>query len=329
MRGTGLQAEKTHRVIFFGGGGDIAAAYREACPQGWELMLHDEIAPDDLPQRLSWADAIIHRDRPITTDHLKHLKRVRIVQRHGVGLDSLDVGILKSAGIHVCVNPEGTEPVAEHTILLMLAALSGLIEMSADVKSGNWRQDGSALSRRSLVGATVGLAGYGRIGRAVARRLPAFGCRINVLSKSMPLGLSDTSTGPMVTNVASLDELFSESNVLSLHLPLTDATLRIVNRRVLSLLPEGAVLVNTARGGLLDTEDVLDSLERGSLAALAVDVMNHPDRLPDSKLIQHPRVIATPHIAAATSETTSRKVRFTYANLQRAVLGQPLLERRA
>jgi phosphoglycerate dehydrogenase-like enzyme len=199
--------------------------------------------------------------------------------------------------------------------------------MNADVKSGNWNRDEFALSRHSLAGATVGLVGYGRIGKSVARRLPAFGCRINVLSRSMPLGLSDANAGPLVTNVSSLEELFAKSNVVSLHVPLTDSTRGIIDRSLLSLLPEGAVIVNTARGGLLRSEDVLDALESGPLAALAVDVMEQSERLVNRKLIEHPRVIVTPHIAAATTDSSIRKVRFTYANMQRAVLGQPLLER--
>lgn len=316
-----------HLALYFGSDDEIADVYRKACPSGWELAFHDELDEQELARALASAEAIIHRNRPITAYHLGRAPKLRIVQRHGVGLDSLDVNLLLSNHVSLCVNPEGTEAVAEHTMLLILASMRPLCEMSADVKDGNWRRDRFSGRSRSLVGATVGIAGYGRIGKAVARRLAPFGCRINILTRSMRVGPSDPTSGPLVTNLGSMTELFSRSDIVTLHLPLTSSTSGIVDRNLLDVMPKGAVLVNTARGGLLQTHAVLEALESGKLWALAVDVMSNTDALRDDRLIKHPNVVATPHSAAATRDTFTRKVRFTFANLQRAAAGQPLLER--
>lgn len=319
--------EVQRRVLFFGGEDEIANAYRKWCPPRWSIDFFDELDADELSEALRSADAFIHRDRPIRNEHLAAAGRVRVIQRHGVGLDSLDVDLIRAHHVPVCANPEGTEAVAEHAVMLILAAMRNLCEMNLDVKNGHWRRDRFSPRSRSLVGASVGIAGYGRIGRAVARRLRTFGCRTRVYSRSARPGGSTGSDGPLVTFVRSIEELFATSEVVTLHLPLTSETLGVVDTRLLKNLNPGSVLVNTARAGLLRTADVVRALEDGTLSAAAVDVMNDTGSLDQDPLITHPRVIATPHAAAATRDTFDRKVRFTFANLDRAAEGQPLLER--
>ncbi|MEX2547598.1 MAG: D-isomer specific 2-hydroxyacid dehydrogenase family protein [Chloroflexota bacterium] len=320
--------EPPRRALFFGGEDAIADAYRRSCPAGWSVDFFDSLDAEALNEALESADAFIHRDRSIRSEHLAAAARVRVIQRHGVGLDTLDVDLISAHHIPVCANPEGTEAVAEHAVMLILSAMRGLCEMNLDVKTGHWRRDRFSPRSRSLVGATVGIAGYGRIGRAVARRLRTFGCRIRVYSRSVRPGGSTGGDGaPVVTFVGSVEELFSTSDIVSLHLPLTTDTFGVVDSRLLKHFRPGSVLVNTARGGLLRTGDVVRALDDGTLSAVAVDVMADTGNLAKDPLIAHPRVIATPHAAAATRDTFDRKVRFTFANLDRAVDGQPLLER--
>src|SRR6185437_12715501 len=167
---------------------------------------------------------------------------LRVIARTGVGLDSIDLEAASREGVVVTTTP-GTnhETVADHTLGLILAVLRNLRRLDADVRGGGWRDFSLPLSQ--LYGATVGVVGYGAIGRAVGRRVKAFGATLLVHD---PLG------APQEEELVELADLLRRSQVVSLHLPLTPATTKLIDARRLALLPPGAVLVNTSRGPIVD-----------------------------------------------------------------------------
>jgi D-3-phosphoglycerate dehydrogenase / 2-oxoglutarate reductase len=227
--------------------------------------------------------------------------RLLVVCRGGPVNVNLDAAA--AAGVEVRTTPgRNAVAAAEHTVALLLAALRQIPDRHAGVREGVWRSDLYALSEvgSELNGSTVGLVGYGAIGRRVGRILRAFGAEVLV---------SDPYADPTTLDGAApveLPELLERSAVLSLHARLTPQTTRMVGAKELARLPRGAVLVNTARGGLLDYEAVVDALDSGHLGAAAFDVFDAEPLPAGSRLRTAPRVVLTPHLAGATRQTAQR-----------------------
>jgi D-3-phosphoglycerate dehydrogenase / 2-oxoglutarate reductase len=203
-------------------------------------------------------------------------------------------------GIAVRSTPGRNAPAAaEHTVALLLAALRRIPDVHATVRDGQWRGDLYALSAagRELSGTTTGLIGYGAIGARVARILRAFDSRVLVY---------DPYTSPDSSFVSTVDELFERSSVVSLHARLTPETRHIVDAAALARMPRGGVLVNTARGGLVDYDAVVDALESGHLGAAAFDVYDPEPVSKDARLLTALNVVLTPHLAGATVQTAER-----------------------
>ena len=209
------------------------------------------------------AAAIVSTD-PFDAEVLDSAVALRVIARVGVGTDSIDLEAAARRGVAVCTTPGANAAcAADHTLALMLAALRRVPEHDRAVRSGEWPRTGEA-TPWELNGATVGLIGYGAIGRLVRRRLSGFAVRVLVCDPYAP-----DEPG---TDRAGLDALLAESDVVSLHVPLTRSTRGLLDRSRLALMRPGAVLVNTARGELVDEEALADALERGALRAAALDV---------------------------------------------------------
>jgi D-3-phosphoglycerate dehydrogenase len=219
---------------------------------------------------------------------------------------NVNLAAAAAAGVEVRTTPgRNAVAAAEHTIALMLAALRQIPDRHAGVRAGEWRSDLYALDQvgTELAGSTVGLVGYGAIGRRVGRMLAAFDARVLVHDP-----YADPATLDGATQVG-LTELLDRSAVVSLHARLTAETSGLVGAAELARLPRGAVLVNTARGGLLDYGAVVDALESGQLGAAAFDVFDTEPLPAGSRLLTAPRVVLTPHLAGATRQTAERAAR--------------------
>jgi phosphoglycerate dehydrogenase-like enzyme len=222
---------------------------------------------------------------------------LRVLVRTGIGHDTVDLDAATARGIAVCTTPDGpTVSTAEHTVALLLAAAKRLGDAQACLRRG----EGDHVARSEaveLAGRTLGLVGYGRIGRRVAAVAEALGMRVLVYDPFAPVDRE---------RAGSLDELLAASPVVSLHLPLTPDTRHLLDRRRLGLLPEGAIVVNCARGGLIDTDALLAAVDGGPVAFAALDVTD-PEPLPvGHPLLDHPRVLVTPHVGSATVEARRR-----------------------
>ncbi len=237
-------------------------------------------------------DAILSRQGPVTAAVMDAAPGLRIIARHGVGVDDVDIAEAQRRGIVVTRAPgSNTQAVAEHTLALLLALTKDLPLLSAQVAAGAWRGAGTKV--RDVAGLRLGLVGCGAIGQAVARLAAAFGMSAAAYDPAGP-------DSPDVARLPTLQALLARSDVLSLHLPLLPATRHLIGTAELAALPPGAIVLNTARGGLIDEAALHDAIEAGHLAGAGLDVFEDEPPPKDHPLRRHPRVICTPHVAGVT-----------------------------
>lgn len=236
--------------------------------------------------------AILSRQGGVTRAVLDAAPRLRVVARHGVGVDDVDLPACRARGLWVTRAPgSNTRAVAEHAVAMILALAKQLPAQDAEVRAGRWR--GRLTQGRDLAGLGLGIAGFGAIGREVARMLAPFGLAIAAWD---PLAPVDGT----VARVARLANLLPRADILSLHLPLTSETRHLIGPAELALLPRGAVLVNTARGGIVDEDALAAALHAGHLSGAGLDVLEGEPPSPDHKLLRAPRVLLSPHLAGVT-----------------------------
>ncbi len=236
--------------------------------------------------------AILSRQGPVTAAAMAAAPGLRIVARHGVGVDDVDLAEAQRRGIVVTRAPgSNTQAVAEHTLALLLALVKTLPQLSAQVAGGAWR--GAETKVRDVAGLRLGLVGCGAIGQAVARLALPFGMSVAAYDPAAP-------DMPGIARMPTLHGLLARSDALSLHLPLLPATRRLIGAAELAALPPGAVVLNTARGGLIDEAALHAAIESGRLAGAGLDVMEDEPPPVGYPLRRHPRVICTPHVAGVT-----------------------------
>jgi D-3-phosphoglycerate dehydrogenase len=243
------------------------------------------------------ADALLVQYAPITAEVFDALPQLRLVSRYGVGVDAVNTEAARDHGVWVCNVPDyGTTEVALHAVAMLLALLRNLAGHDREVRAGHWDYHlGGELRRSSTL--TLGVVGLGRIGRTTAERAaPWFGAVVGydpyLADAAWPDGMERLD----------LPDLFARSTAVTLHLPLTDATRGFVGTELLSRMPNGSYLVNTSRGGLVDLDALLEALEAGRLAGVALDVLPHEPPQEDHLLLNHPRALITPHVAWYSAE---------------------------
>jgi phosphoglycerate dehydrogenase-like enzyme len=249
--------------------------------------------------------AIVSTD-PFDAGVLANSPTLRVIARVGVGIDSIDLDAATAHGVAVTVTPGVNEAtVADHTIALMLAALRRICEHDAAVRRGEWNRTGEHAAWL-LSGGTVGLVGFGQIGRIVAERLRGFDVRVIV---NDPIEPRDTGVEAM-----SLDALLAASDVVSLHVPLLPTTCGLIGARELALMSPRAILVNTARGPVVDEDALADALASGRLRGAALDVFADEPPI-GSRLLNLPNVVLSPHIAGLSTTSVRDMTRRATASV--------------
>jgi D-3-phosphoglycerate dehydrogenase / 2-oxoglutarate reductase len=247
-------------------------------------------------------------------------RNLKVISRHGVGYDNIPIDACTEAGIPVTlVGPVNSISVAEQTLLLLLAAARAAIELDNAVRKGDFavraRVQGVELKGRTLL-----LIGFGRIGREVATRAAAFGMRVCVFDPYV------TSTADPVELLGDLDTALARADVVSLHVPLTDATRNMIGKRQLALMPAGSILVNASRGGLVDEQALLASVQSGHLHGAGLDTFAVEPLPADSPLLAERRIVLSPHSAALTEQALMAMGVATVANALAALDGTLDLE---
>ena len=244
--------------------------------------------------------------------------RLRVVSSMSVGLDHVDLAAATARGIPVGYTPGVlTDTTAELTIALLLAAARRVVEADRFVREGRWHEWApDLLLGRDLAGATLGVVGLGAIGRAVAVRARAFGMTV--------LGWNRSPRAVPGVEALALDALLVRSEFVTIHVGLAPGTQGLIGARELALLPRGAALVNTARGGIVDEDALAAALASGRLAAAALDVFAQEPLPATSPLLAAPNLVLAPHIGSATLRTRARMADLAIANLRAGLAGQPM-----
>jgi D-3-phosphoglycerate dehydrogenase len=253
--------------------------------------------PEAITRLAADCDAILTCWRPVPVAALHAAPRCCIVSRYGIGLDNIPVDEATRLGIVVSnVTDFCLDEVAEHTLALLLACARRIVPLVEATRAGVWNQSLAAGLPR-VRGQVLGLVGYGNIGQAVAARAQALGLQVMAYTPR----LAADALAPWGKATHDLGELLRSADYLSLHLPLTPATQRLIDADALAQMKPTAYLINTARGAIVDENALLAALEQGTLAGAALDVMVNEPPAPNHPLLAHPRVIATPHVAFSSS----------------------------
>lgn len=279
------------------------ASLQERFEVDYRPKLVDE--PAALAAALPSADAWIVRNRTqVRGELLQAAGRVRVVGRLGVGLDNIDVPACEARGIEVIpATGANAESVAEYVVTAALVLLRGAYFSTRAVEAGTWPRQ--TLSQgREAAGKVIGIVGFGSIGRLTARKAGAIGMKVVGFDAMLPA--SDGAWREAGVAPRSLEELLAESDVVSLHVPLTPQTRGLLDERRLRMIKRDAVLVNTARGGLVDEGVLASMLRDGRLGGAALDVFDNEPLPTGSALTGAPRLILTPHIAGVTVESNER-----------------------
>lgn len=254
-----------------------------------------------LPELIADVDALVVRSATqVTAELMRAGKKLKVVGRAGVGVDNVDVAAAAELGIVVVNAPTANLTSAtEHSLALLLALARQIPAADASMKRGEW--DRKTWKGVELDGKTLGVVGFGRIGQKVAERAKAFGMTI-IASDPFP---NEEAARRLGVELVSMDELIARADALTLHTPLTTESRKVISRERIFAMKPGALLVNCARGGLIDEEALLEALDAGRIGGAAFDVyIEEPPK--DRRLAEHPKVVATPHIGAQTSEAQKR-----------------------
>ena len=272
----------------------ISDAFDPSLPD--RLKKFGEVTDDK--SALPEVDVVLVRSKTkCTKEYIDSAPNLKLIIRGGVGLDNIDLEYAKSKGIVVRNTPEASSvAVAELAFALMLAVPNRLVEAHNSMVEGRWAK--KELKRTELMGKTLGLIGLGRIGSEVAKRALAFGMRVIAYDKFV--------TSSDVAELKPLDDVFSEADYISLHLPLTNETEGMINKATIAKMKDGVVLINTGRGKCVVEEDVAEALKNGKIKTYATDVWYSDPPSPDCPLLKAPNVLMTPHIGASTKENLLR-----------------------
>ena len=267
--------------------------------RGWRCTHFTEEVPDAYRAALPEADALLLRTQPLTAEAIATAPGLRIVSRHGVGYDAVDRAALAARAIPLAVVGDvNSRTVAEHAMMLLLAAARRALASDRAVRAGDWAYRNS-LAPRELYGRTLLILGYGRIGRHLAAMAGGFGMRILAFDPYL-----DAAAFAGVTRADTLDGALGDADFVSLHMPRGDGA--VLDATAIARMKPGAVVVNTARGGLIDEAALADALRTGHLGAAGLDVFAAEPPPPDHPLRDCDTAILTPHSASLTADCAER-----------------------
>jgi phosphoglycerate dehydrogenase-like enzyme len=285
-------------------------------------VIVDEADKDKFLREMRDADVLLHVLEPVTAAVIDAAPRLKLIQKIGIGVNTIDLDAARRRGVAVCNMPgTNTQAVAEMTLLLMLATLRRLARLDELTRAGQGWEFERELpdDLGELSGRTVGLLGFGAVARRLVPMLQAVGAKV-VYSSRRPAADSPTAFLPF-------RELLPVADLLSLHLPLMAETTGIIGAAALAAMKRGSVLINTARGALVDEAALCDALTSGHLRGAGLDVFSREPVSPDDPLLRLPNVVVTPHLAWLTVETLERSLTVISENCRRLRTGDALLHR--
>jgi glycerate dehydrogenase len=310
-----------HDIVFLDRDSLIAQVRRPAFEHRWRD--YPATSAEGVVERLRGATIAITNKVPLRADALARLPDLKMIAVAATGTDNVDLAACRERGIVVAnIRNYSLVSVPEHCFALILAVRRNLRAYVADVEAGRWKRSTRFCLLDhpigDLAGSRLGIVGYGALGRRVAQIGRAFGMDVAVTSRSP---VADTDVTPL-----PLDELLATSDVVSLHLPLTEQTRHMIGARELAAMKRGAILINTARGGLVDEAALAQALRDGTIAGAGFDVLSKEPPVPDNPLLQLrlPNFVLTPHVAWASGGAMQTLADMLVDNLEAWVAGKPI-----
>lgn len=290
----------------------IRATIERMAPGGWTVRFARSNAAPDQAEAAADAALLFPVAAPVRAELLAAAPHLRLIQKLGAGVDRIDLDTCRRRGIAVAKLSAGNAiPVAEHTVLMILAACRRLPEMDRRTRKGEWLKEHARGVNRHIHGKRVGLVGLGAIGMQVARALSGFGVEIVYYD---PAVTRDAASAVAAAPLA-LDDLLATADIVSLHLPLLPETAGIIDARRIALMKTDAILVNCARGGLVDEAALAQALNEGGLFAAAIDTFG-TEPPAGSPLLESDRTVVTPHMAGATLDNFANVLKRGFANAE-------------
>lgn len=309
-----------HNIVFLDRDSLIADVRRPRFAHDWTD--HPATAPHEVVDRLAGATIAITNKVPLRAEHIARLPKLEMVAVAATGTDNVDLAACRERGIAVAnIRNYSVVAVPEHAFALMLALRRNLVAYRADVEAGRWQQSTRFCLLDhpivDLAGSRLGIIGYGALGKKVAQIGRAFGMKVSVMTRTRP----DDSE----VEAIPLDELLRTSDVVSLHLPLNEQTRHLIGAQELALMKKTALLINTARGGLVDEQALADALRAGAIGGAGFDVLSKEPPEPGNPLLQlHlPNFILTPHVAWASAGAMQTLADMLVDNIEAWAAGAP------
>ncbi|MGI9249508.1 MAG: NAD(P)-dependent oxidoreductase [Woeseiaceae bacterium] len=302
------------KILFhYDAGSTLRKSLEDLDNQGINVVCCPEGPDEPFFTELRSAKVLWHVLHPIDATVIARAPQLKLIQKIGVGVNTIDLEAAQDRGIAVCNMPgTNSRAVAEMTLLLMLSTLRRLVAIDRSVREGRWSLDQEAKeSFGEIAGRTIGIVGFGEVPGILAPILTAMGARVIYTSRNKKRVPYDH---------VSMDELLAESDVVTLHVPLTTETVHLLDASRIERMKPGAVLINTARGGLVDEDALYSALTSGGLAGAGLDVFADEPVNPDNPLLSLEVVTASPHVAWLTNETFARSIEIAVRN-SRAALG--------
>jgi D-3-phosphoglycerate dehydrogenase len=285
---------------------------------GIELIVAPDGREETLRSLATEADAIMFCFAKVPASVLRAAPKCKVASRYGIGVDNIDIPVCTELGIVVTNVPDYcVDETSDHALGMVLALNRRLAQHDRAVRSGGWARVTLDQPMRRTRGSTLGIIGYGRTGKALAAKAGAFGMKVIAYSRSL-------KNGEVYGNAeaVTLETLLRQSDFISLHVPLTLETRGMIGRRELSMMKQGAIIVNCARGGLIDEAALADALASGHIAGAGLDVMDPAPPRPDHPLFKQESVIITPHTAFFSQASTVELETRTAREVVRVLLGQ-------
>ena len=290
-------------------------------PPDYEVVVLDKSSTEE--QRINEvrdADFLLCYGQDPSDEVIKSLEKCRLVQLLAAGYDRMNLDLLAELEIP-CANNGGANSwaVADQAVLLMLAIYKQLLASDNSTREGRWAEPITGQNTFEMADKKVGILGIGNIGRQVAKRVQGFDAKVQYFDL---YPLDERTAEELNVTYVSLQELFSTSDIISCHTPLTNDTKHIVNSNTLSLMKPTAILINTSRGPVVDEEALISALQSGVIAAAGLDVFEKEPVSPDNPLLKMDNVVATPHMAGTTWDTWARRANFGFENMERIRNGE-------
>lgn len=285
------------------------------------LEVYESTSSDELSKRVKGADIVLVNKTEIRKRDIPELDKCKMIGVLATGANNLDLADLSKAGIRVCNVPAyGVQDVAQHAFALILELARATSLHSESIKSGEWSKRGEwcywLKTPLSLSGLTLGIIGFGAIGQALGRIAQAAGMKILAWSRH------EQAEPGYPFEWCKLDEIWGKSNIISLHVPLTAETDKLVNYANIMKMPSGGIIINTARGGLVDEEALARALQSGQLSGYGADVLSKEPPEQDNPLLKAPNTLLTPHIAWATTRARKKIIELMADNIEAFINGK-------